>query len=151
MAADDTDAAPRAARPSAVPSWILLGFAIGALFVLLLRREYLRVLIPAALPPPAVSEPTPETLTARHAEPSLSAIEALWEVWGEHAVWEGDVTEVALWNTRTLSFADCFEVARRGDRVYFRVIPRLTRPVIDRGLGAGAPVQFTSPASRTKR
>jgi hypothetical protein len=134
-----------------VPSWILLGFAIGALFVLLLRREYLRGLVPAESSPVAVSEPTPETLTARPADPSLSAVEALWDVWGEHAVWDGDVTEIALWNTRTQTFADCFEVVRRGERVYFRVIPRLTRPVLDRGLGAGAPVQFTAPAARSKR
>lgn len=151
MALDEKDAAPKVASPSAIPSWILLGFAIGALFVLLLRREYLRGLVPPEAPPLAVSEPTPESLTVRPGEPSLAAIEALWEVWGEHAVWEGDVTEIAVWNTRTLSFADCLEVVRRGERVYFRVIPRLTRPVIDRGLGAGAPVQFTAPVSRTKR
>lgn len=146
MSTEETKTTPRPSELSKVPSWLLLGFVVGALFVGLLRRNYLvktsalseaetSPAVPLALPSPAV----------RSGEPSLSAVEAIWAVWGEKAVWVDDVTQISIWNTETLSFADHFEVTRRGDSAFFRSIPRLSRPVVDRGLGAAAPIQFTGP------
>jgi len=139
----------RSAELSKVPSWILLGFLIGAAFVFLLRREYLfdgDGAAPALVEPqPAVASLPPTSLTVRKGDPSLSAIEAIWTAWGEHAVWIGELSEVALWNTQNLAFSDYVEVTRRGDFYFFRSIPKLTRPIVDRGLGIKAPVQFTGP------
>jgi len=141
---------------SKVPSWILLGFAIGGLFVFLLRREY----VDSETQPPATTVGTAEpvavvatasSVTERKGEPSLSSIEAVWAVWGIHAIWDGDLTQVALWNTAIAEFSDCFEVTRRSDQVYFRSIAHLSHPVIDRGLGKHSPLQFTSPAPAAPR
>ena len=139
---------------SKVPSWILLGFLIGAAFVFLLRREYIFGGDPAPttfvepIPPPAPAA-SPTSLTALEGEPSLSAIEAIWMAWGEHAVWIGELSEVAMWNTQNLAFSDYVEVTRRGESYFFRSIPKLTRPIVDRGLGIRAPIQFTGPPKAT--
>jgi len=140
---------PRSGELSKVPSWILLGFLIGAAFVFLLRREYIfgSEAAAASLVEPALAVPAapPPSLTALKGEPSLTAIEAIWTAWGEHAVWMGEVSEVAMWNTQSLAFSDCLEVTRRGESYFFRSIPKLTRPIVDRGLGIKAPIQFTGP------
>jgi len=137
------------AELSKVPSWILLGFLIGAAFVFLLRREFILGGDAAAAtlvePTPTVPVDRPTSLTARKGEPSLSAIEALWTAWGDHAVWMGELSEVAMWNTQSLAFSDYVEVTRRGESYFFRSIPKLTRPIVDRGLGIKAPIQFTGP------
>lgn len=148
MASEYSDSPSLRAQPSKVPSWILLGFIIGGVFVLLLRREYIRS------DPPAMAEtvrpvPAAPALQAveRKPESSLATIEAVWESWGHHAIWEGETTQVALWNVERASFSDFFEVVRFGDHVYFRGLTRLTRPVVDRGLGIQCPLQFTAPAA----
>jgi hypothetical protein len=120
-----------ASKMSKTPSWIMLGFLLGAAFV-------------AALPPlrkrPAAP---PETSVFRAAEPAkkrepreppqFTTIEAVFAAWGKHAVWSDDVTEVALWNDRDKDYSDFFEVRRYGGVYYFRTIPQLTRRIISRG------------------
>lgn len=140
--------------PSKVPSWIMLGFVIGALFVWLLKREFApAVLAPEAsnkLESPATPELRPVVLQAppegaARIDPPLTTIEAIWAEYGHYAVWQNDITEVAFWNTATSSFRDCFQITRRGDQVYFRSIPRLTWPVIDTPGATRSPIQFTTP------
>jgi hypothetical protein len=146
MNSEDAQPPPKASDLSKVPSWLLLGFVVGALFVGLLRRDYLVSSSPGPersdKVEPSLASPSP---AVRPGEPSLSAVEAIWSVWGEHAVWVEEVTQISIWNTETLAFTDFFEVTRRADSYFFRCIPRLSRPLIDRGLGKAAPIQFTGP------
>jgi hypothetical protein len=127
-------------KMSKTPSWIMLGFLLGAVFV-------------AALPP-LRKKPAPEAVTLRAIEPAkattprdpgpLSTIEDVFATWGKHAVWSDDVTEVALWNINEKAYTDFYEVRRFGDVYYFRTIPRLTRRIIARGKHlAESPLQFT--------
>lgn len=141
---------------SKVPSWIMLGFLVGGLFVFLLRREYIaRTPVESRLPPPfaesAVMVPKEPSLTEIKGFPSLVAIENVWDEWGSHAIWADGTTEVALWNTQTEGFTDFFEAVTHDGRFYFRSIPKLTRPVADRGLGKESPLLFTTPAVAQKR
>jgi hypothetical protein len=118
-----------ASKMSKTPSWIMLGFLLGAVFV-------------AALPP-FRKQPVPESAVFRAVEPpkprapreppQLTTIEAVFASWGKYAVWSDDVTEVALWNDHDKDFSDYYEVRRFGDAYYFRTIPRLTRRIISRG------------------
>jgi hypothetical protein len=117
------------AKMSKTPSWIMLGFLLGAAFV-------------AFLPPlrkPAPREPVmlkaiePARTTERREPPQLTTIEAVFAEWGRHAVWDDDVTEVALWNLKDKAYSDFYEVRRVGDAFYFRTIPQLTRRVVARG------------------
>ena len=129
-----------AAKLSKTPSWIMLGFVLGALFVIALppfgKRPPPETATYKAAPPPAPEEPRDP--------PQLTTIEAVFEVWGQHAVWSDDVTEVALWNVRDKDFTDYYEVRRFGDMNYFRTIPKLTRRVIARGKPISeSPLVFT--------
>ena len=127
---------PSVSRLSKTPSWIMLGFLLGALFVWSLPHP------PPPPAPAAVVADKPEAPVVLSA-PRLTAIEAVFEEWGRYAVWENDVTEVALWNSEARAYTDCFEVVRTGDHSYFRSIPRLTRPVLTRGIRENSPLQFT--------
>ena len=74
----------------------------------------------------------------------LTMIEAVFADWGKYAVWADDLTEVALWNSETRNFEDCYEVKRVGDLLYFRSIPQFTRRVVRHGKPlASSPLQFT--------
>jgi hypothetical protein len=127
--------APPPAKPTQVPSWVMLGFALGALFVLALPKR-------AAVEPearPAAEAPAPKP----PGPPPLSTIEAVFDVWGKYAVWSDDTTEVALWSPETKGYFECYEVLRMGDTYYFRSIARLTRPILAHGVVEGSPLQFT--------
>ena len=128
-------------KMSKTPSWIMLGFLLGAVFV-------------AALPPLRKKAAPPEAAVFRAAEPAvkreprdpplLTTIEAVFAMWGKNAVWSDDVTEVALWNDRDNAYSDYFEIRRYGDTYYFRTIPQLTRRIISRGKPMPeSPLQFT--------
>ena len=132
-------------KPSQVPSWIMLGFIIGAGFVLALpgRRQ------PAPLASPAVVQAQGPRVV-RVGPPRLTVIEAVFEEWGRYASWDNDITEVGLWNADTRAFSDCFEVVKFGDACYFRSIPRLTRPVLTHGVKAGSPLLFTETEEQRK-
>jgi hypothetical protein len=126
---------------SKTPSWIMLGFVLGAVFVIALPPLQKR-----PTPPPTASfraADPPRPATPRE-PPLLTTIEAVFDVWGRHAVWSDDVTEVALWNSADNAFTDFYEVRRFGDLYYFRTIPRLTRRIISRGKPMPeSPLQFT--------
>jgi hypothetical protein len=131
------DETPPPAKPSKVPSWITLGFVLGALSVLALPR---RTPVPEVRP---VVE-APVTPPAKAAEPApIATIEAVFDAYDRYAVWSNDTTEVALWNAGTNSFSDCYEVLRVGTTYYYRSIPSLTRPVLAHGVVENSPLQFT--------
>jgi hypothetical protein len=134
---EETNPPPPKAKPSQVPSWVMLGFILGALFV-------------AALPSRSKSggspEPSPEAPAvhpARSAPPQLSTIEAVFASWDQYAVWSDDTTQVALWSKETMSYSECYEVLRTPDGYFFRSIPKLTRPVLTHGVVEESPLQFT--------
>jgi len=122
------------ARPSLVPSWIMLGFLGGALFVWALPTR--------KSAPPIVEKSEPRTVIVKTV-PQLTTIEAVFALWGKYAVWDNEITEVALWSSETKDYADSFEVLRSGGAYFFRSIPRLTRPVLTHGVRDQSPLQFT--------
>src|SRR5437764_7727028 len=84
---------PSPGRMSKTPSWIMLGFALGAVFVLLFPRPTEKPAAPAPLAVKLEAEKPREP-------PPLSRIEAVFADWGRNAVWDNnDTTEVALWDT----------------------------------------------------
>ncbi len=128
------------ARLSTTPSWVMLGFLLGAACVFAWMRRQGPPVPPAMTvqlfqnPKPAEAAPVP----------TLSTIEAVFEVWGSHAVWHDDTTEVALWNAQDRAFTDCYEVRRFNGIHYFRSIPKLTRRVLRHGKELPeSPLQFT--------
>ncbi len=132
-------------KPSQVPSWVTLGFALGALFVLALPRR-------APAPPPVASvqeaDPRPDPAQG---PPRLTTIEAVFASWDKYAIWSDDTTEVALWDSGTKTFSECYEVVRNGSDYYFRSIPSLTRPVLTHGVVENSPLQFTETASQRQK
>lgn len=142
---DDESSKPERTYPlaagglSKTPSWIMLGFVLGAATVLSLPS------LKRSVPPEPVTfkavEPPP---SGPREPPLLTTIEDVFATWGHLAVWSDNVTEVALWNVRDRSFNQFFEVRRTGELLYFRTIPRLTRRVISRGKPVDeCPLQFT--------
>jgi hypothetical protein len=147
---DDDTGSPRSEydRPwagmaglSKTPSWVMLGFAFGALFVFALMRERRPAGPPPVAAPPAFEAPAPPV---PRRVPALTTIEAVFEAWGEHAVWSGPTTEVALWSPQDRAFSEFYEVRRIDGRLYFRSLPELTRRIIRRGKElSDCPLQFT--------
>lgn len=138
----ESESAPKAAprKPSLAFSWATLGFLLGALFVILLPppdRTKEHEAEPAA-PPPA-AEPAKPLPPMR-----LTTIESVFESWSQYAEWTEDMTEVALFDTDTNDYSDCYEVVRAANGIYFfRSIPRLDRPIKDHGVPDNAPLRFT--------
>ena len=143
----DDDDAPRrkkeyplsTAKLSKTPSWIMLGFVLGALFVIALPPLGKKSTPPAG-PPRKV-----EFVNRAPREPQpLMMIEAVFAEWGHHAVWSEGTTEVALWNIEQKAFTDFYEVRRFGGTFYFRTITGLTRRILTHGVPrAKSPLQFT--------
>jgi len=126
---------------SRAPSWVMLGFVFGAGFVFALLRERKPAAPPSVTVPPVVEAPAPPS---PRRVPALTTIEAVFEVWGEHAIWSGPTTEVALWNPQDRAFSEFYEVRRMEGRLYFRSLPVLTRRVVRRGRELpDCPLQFT--------
>ena len=145
---DDTPSAP--AKPTQTPSWVMLGFVVGVLFMLALPR---REPVPAAAP--GIDEARRQLAAAVAPAPAapappLRTIDAVFAAWGKYAKWDSDTTEVALWNSGTKDYSDCYEVLRLGDAYFFRQIPRLTRPVLRHGVPEvqSAPLQYTETAAQ---
>ena len=145
---DDVPPPPPPGRLSMIPSWVMLGFVLGAVFVWAFQRQS----PPTSKPPAIAARPAAAAEPASHpivlGPPRLTAIEAVFEEWGHYAVWDDDTTEVALWNGEAKAFTDYFEVFRANDRFYFRSIPRLTRPLMTRGIKENSPLQFTETAAQ---
>jgi hypothetical protein len=128
---------PAPAKMSKVPSWISVGFVLGALFVMALPKPETKTPPPPAprvAPPPRAPAPV-----------NLTTIEAVFDVWGKYVVWDGDTTEIASWNPGTEDFTDFYEVKRIDGELYFRTIPKLTRRIVRHGreLPPECPLQFT--------
>ena len=132
---------PKREQLSKTPSWIMLGFVLGAAFVLALppwRKQ------PAPAPAPVAAPVEPAPPAGPRDPPLLTTIEALFAEEEKFAVWSDDITEVALWNKEDKGFTEFYEVRRSGAARYFRSIPMLTRRVIERGKPRpGSPLQFT--------
>lgn len=132
---DETPETKTREKPSQVPSWVTLGFVLGALFVVALPKR-----APEAPPAaPAVEEAPAKPAAA----PQISTIEAVFTAWDRYAVWSDDTTEVALWDSGTKSFSDCYEVLKTPNGYYFKSIPELSRPVLSHGVAENSPLQFT--------
>lgn len=126
------------AKMSKTPSWVMLGFVLGAVTVASLPP--LRK-VPPAEPASAPAAPPRREIVMHQ---PLTTIEAVFEDWAKYAVWEADLTEVALWNKDAGDFTDFYEVLRYASRYYYRPIPALTRRVIRRGKEIpGCPLLFT--------
>lgn len=122
-------------RLSKTPSWITLGFVLGALFVASLPRD-----TPKFVP----DKSSTPTSIVRLERPKLTEIEAVFADWERYAVWENHLTEIAMWDTEKKSYSIFYEVLRVGNSYYFRSIPRLTRPILTRGVPEQqSPLQFT--------
>jgi hypothetical protein len=130
---DNPSPVPRA-KLSKTPSWITLGFVLGALFVLALPRSEKK-----ATPSGSTDEPPRVVQLER---PKLTEAEAVFMEWERYAVWKNGVTQIAMWDTEKRSFSIFYEVLRQNGEYYFRSIPRLTRPILTRGVPADAPLQF---------
>jgi hypothetical protein len=133
---DEAEDVPPAspARLSKTPSWITLGFLLGALFVWTLPREN-------APADPALSPQAPPQIVQLE-RPKLTEVEAVFAEWEQYGVWKNDVTQIAMWDTEKRSYTLYYEVLRDGGNYYFRSIPKLTRPLLTRGVPADAPLQF---------
>lgn len=141
---DDEADPPPPAKPSLAFSWATLGFILGALFVIALPPRH-------APPPAPVREepPSPPALERTLPPMRLTTIEAVFESWGQFAAWNGDVTEVAMFDPDTKDFTACYQIVRAGGNYFFRSIPHLTLPLLTHGVPANSPLRFTeTPAQR---
>lgn len=139
-----------AARPP-ISLWLTLGFAAGLAFGWFAFRD---AKSPAAQRPAAAKaakppEPASEEIPVNAG--TLRAVEQTFERWGGYAVWENDTTEIAVWDPRRKKHSDTYEVRRHEGRFYFRALRALTRPLIDHGVSATMPVQFTEPPEARAR
>lgn len=141
---DTHEAEPSPSKLSKTPSWISLGFILGVLFVWFLPRPE-----PEVIEVP-VRDETPPPLVASRTAPDFTGIEAVFAMWGEYAVWENDLTEVAMWDIALKQYAKFYEVRRAEGNYYFRSIARLTRPVLTHGVDANAPLLFTEPDQKRR-
>lgn len=137
---------------STTPSWVMVGFILGALFATGVQHEIERRgerktdAAPAAAPATAAAGPAglqPEPPVK--SQSSLVAVENVFAQYNQHAVWRNDLTEIAIWNADTNRFSECFEVMRSGDCFYYRSIPGLTRPVIRPNPAPDLPLRYTEP------
>jgi hypothetical protein len=128
----------RPAKPSQIPSWVTLGFVLGALFVLAWPRG-----APDAPEARPAVESAPTKPPAFAAAPTIGTIDAVFQAWGGGAVWSDGTTEVALWSPETKSYSDCYEVVDVNGDYYYRPIPALTRPILTHGVPENSPLEFT--------
>jgi hypothetical protein len=143
---DEFDESRSASRPkpSKIPSWIMLGFFLGALFVWALPRPHEAIVPPATVVPATPSAPSVPT------RPRLSDVEAVFTEWGRFAVWADNITYVCMWDSAARSFRDCFQVLRRGDELFFRSVPRPSnlRPL--EGVPSNSPLEFLNPVPEVR-
>src|SRR4051812_33401856 len=116
---EETEASPPPPKPSKTPSWVMLGFVLGALAMLAVPRGEKKIFPPQiAMSAPAFVPPAPPP-----AKPTAEGEMFFEEIFAElqqSAVWQDDLTEVAFWNTGRKAFSDYYEVLRVGDKFYFR-------------------------------
>jgi hypothetical protein len=151
---DDLPPIPRE-KLSRTPSWIMVGFVLGCIFAYVAEGELEKrrpgPAAEAAAPSRAVS-PVAISETPPAMRLSQNEVDAMFRQVAENAVWENDLTQIAVWNPRTRKFSDLVEVMRSGDYFYYRPMSRLTRPLITAEAGPGVLVLFTeTEALRDKR
>ena len=155
MSATDEDDLPPPPKEklSKTPSWIMVGFVLGCLFAYVADREIQKrrdKSPPPPAPPPAAPATPPEVPAALRL--SLNELDAIFTQSEGDAVWENDITEIVVFNSRTGKFSDFVEVMRSGPYYYYRPIARLTRPLITAEAGGGTLILFTeTEAQREKR
>jgi hypothetical protein len=155
---------PSREKLSKVPSWIMLGVVLGGIgfygvqsFFDEQRGKKQRQKAPPAASTPALppardaSGGKPSATAKNDPHMSLFAIDAVFRAHGASAVWEHDLTEIVLWNPATQSYSTGVEVLRNGDTYYYRLLDRLTRPVLTEGVDPNAPIRLTEPASYQER
>jgi hypothetical protein len=130
-------------KMSKASSWAMLGFFLGAASVWGLKRDADKAAAKATTAATVTLKEWPKA--ARPERSELTKIEAVFAAWGQHAVWDNNVTEVALWQSSDRDFSEFYEVRKVGDALYFRSIPKLTRLVIRHGvpLPKDSPLEFT--------
>lgn len=136
---EDEPKPPSPSQLSKIPSWISLGFVLGALFVWALPSPDTT---PAEPPPVRIPLDAPAPVT-RSGPTQLSDVEVVFAEWGQYAIWEHDLSEVALWDTETKQFSRYYEVLRSRDNHYFRSIDHLTRPILTHGVKVNGPLLYT--------
>ena len=116
---------PSVRQLSKTPSWVMLGFLLGAACVWTLRRPEppTRMIV--------VTRPAEAAPTVVHQ--GLNTIESVFGIWDRFAVWDGEVSQVAMWNPASRDFSDAFEVRRINGICYFRSLPRLTNRLLRHG------------------
>lgn len=130
---------------SQVPSWLMVGFLAGVVTMWLFRSPAPE---PSPAPQPAEPlsaiavdpQPEPETATG---EASLAFVEAIFDTYRDWVFWTDDKTQVAVWNTDTMSFSDRFEVIRTLEGDYFRPISEFTRLPLPGYGPPNSPILFT--------
>jgi hypothetical protein len=154
---------PSRDKLSKVPSWIMLGVVLGGIGFYGVQSffEEQRGKKQRQKAPPAASAPARPATDAgaasvpagekRDPHMSLFAIDAVFRAHGASAVWEHDLTEIVLWNPATRSYSTGVEVLRNGDTYHYRLLDRLTRPVLTEGVDPDAPIRLTEPASYQER
>ncbi|ATC63826.1 hypothetical protein CMV30_07630 [Nibricoccus aquaticus] len=154
MSAIDEDDLPPTPKEklSKAPSWIMVGFVIGCVFAYVADRELEKRRDKTPAPSPAPVAPAAPAEIPPGLRLSQNEIEAIFTQAEEGAVWENDITEIVVFNTRTGKFSDLIEVMRSGPYFYYRSITRLTRPLITAKAESGALILFTeTDAGRAKR
>lgn len=131
------------AKSPAVPFWLTLGFALGLGFAWWFFQPEPTKPRGAAPPAQPARVPEPPAPAVTRDAGTLGAVEALFQRWGGYAVWQDDVTEIAVWNLRRHAYCDFYEVRHVEGNFYFRTLPALTRPFIDHGVRGRLPLQFT--------
>lgn len=142
---DEFDESPEAPRPkpSKIPSWIMLGFLLGALFVWALPRPRTAVVTQAPVTP-VLSAPAFAT------HPRFSDLEASFTEWQQYALWSGELAYVVMWDAETRTFRDCYEVQRRSDEFFFRSVPRPKNLRAREDVPANSPLQFLNPVPEVR-
>ena len=91
------------AKPSQVPSWVMVGFALGILTMWAFDSGD-----DAPAPPPAATTPSPTKTSeelaprdnplSRGGKPSLEVVQDLFAGLRDWAFWTDNRTEIAVWN-----------------------------------------------------
>lgn len=149
---DDLPPTPKE-KLSRTPSWIMVGFVIGCVFAYVANREVEKRRSPAPRSEPAAqSAPVAPPETPPSMRLSQNEVDAIFRQVFENAVWENDLTQIAVWNPLTKKFSDLVEVMRSGEYFYYRPLTKLTRPLITAEAESGVLVLFTeTEAMREKR
>lgn len=120
------------------PAWLTTGLFLGGLWGWYLFRP-----VPAATM--SASRQTPEAVVPA-AVGGLAEVEKLFRIWGGYAVWEDDLTEIAVMRAQPGRIQpEYYQVSRVGRAFYFRTLSHLTRPLIDHGGLARCMLAFTEP------